>query len=60
MRRYVDGEGNYQNQVIIDNVKYKNVENGINIVVYDTVTESIADSFGLDYYGGYRVVRLAD
>ena len=57
MRRYVDEEGNYRSQVIIDNVEYKNVQNGINIVVYDTVTESIADSFGLDYYDGYRVVR---
>lgn len=60
MRRYADEEGNYQNQVIIDNVEYKNVENGINIVIYDTVTESVVDSFGLDYYDGYRVVRLPD
>lgn len=59
MRRYTDEEGGgYRNQVIIDNTEYKNVENGINIVVYDTVTDSIVDSFGLDYYDGYRLVRL--
>ena len=57
MRRYADKEGNYHNQVIIDNVKYKNIPNGINIVVYDTITESIVDDFGFDYYNGYSLVR---
>lgn len=57
MKKYMDTEGNYRNQIIIDNVEYKSVENGINIVVYDTVTDSIVDCFGIDFYDGYRVVR---
>lgn len=57
MRRNVDKDGKDQNEVIIDNVEYKNVENGLNIVVYDTITDSIVDSFGLDFYNDYSVVR---
>lgn len=44
--------------VIIDNMKYeKVVENGINIVVYDTVSEKVADNFGIDFESEYEIVR---
>lgn len=57
MKRTIDEEGTYSNQIIIDNIEYKKVENGINIVVYDTITETVADSFGINLDDGYNIVR---
>lgn len=45
------------NNVIIDNSQYKKVTNGINVVVYDTVTEQIIDSFGINVDDNYSIVR---
>lgn len=56
MRRVVYA-GNYINQVIIDNIEYKKVADGINVVVYDTVTETIVDSFGVNFNEGHNLVR---
>lgn len=47
----------YRNAIIIDNVEYKKVENGVNVVVYDTVTEKIADTFGINMDDAYNIVR---
>lgn len=41
----------------MDNEEFKKVENGINVVVYDTITETVADSFGVDLDDGYNIVR---
>lgn len=41
----------HENSVIIDNVSYKKVEDGVNITVYNPVTQSIIDSFGFDREG---------
>lgn len=57
MKRTVDEEGIYSNQIIVDNKEYKKVENGINVVIYDTVTETVADSFGINLDDGYNIVR---
>lgn len=57
MKRTADEEGTYSNQVIVDNQEYKKVENGINVVVYDMKTETVADSFGVNFDEGYNVVR---
>lgn len=57
MKRTIDEEGIYSNQIIVDNKEYKKVENGINIVVYDTITETVADSFGVNLDDGYNIVR---
>lgn len=57
MKRWLDGNGHYNNQIIIDKNEYLKVGNGINIVVYDTVTESIVDCFGLNSDDNYNVVR---
>lgn len=47
----------YINEIIIDNMQYKKVANGINVIVYDTVTQNIVDSFGLNADDAYSVVR---
>lgn len=51
-------EGYNLNDVIIDNVSYDHkVENGINITVYDNLTNMIVTSFGIDYYNNFEIVR---
>lgn len=57
MRISADDAGNYHNQIIVDNIEYKKVANGVNVVVYDTVTETVVDSFGFDMDNEYKVIR---
>lgn len=57
LTRSYDENGIYNNAVIIDNIQYKKVINGVNITVYDKKTEKIADSFGIDMDNGYQIVR---
>lgn len=57
LKRSENGDGTYTNTVMMDNVAYKKVENGVNVIVYDTVTEKIADAFGLNADDGFAVVR---
>lgn len=57
MKRSVDEKGAYSNRIIVDNQEYKKVKNGINVVVYDTITETVADSFGVNLDDGYNIVR---
>lgn len=57
MRRTVNDDGTYSNAIIIDNTRYQKVSNGVNIVVYDTVTEKVADTIGINLDDGYKVVR---
>ncbi|MCR5792755.1 MAG: DUF1574 domain-containing protein [Lachnospiraceae bacterium] len=55
--RTKDAEDNNINQMIVDNETYKNVENGMNIVVYDTMSEKVVDNVGLDATNNYMIVR---
>ena len=57
MKRDIGEEGIYSNLIIVDNQEYKKVENGINVVVFDTITETVADSFGVNFDDGYNIVR---
>lgn len=57
MRRSDDGTGQSDNMIIIDNARYGKVSNGVNVIVYDTVTEKIADTFGIDKDDGYNIIR---
>lgn len=57
MKRTIGDEGTYSNLVIVDNQEYKKVENGINVVVFDTITETVADSFGVNLDDEYNIVR---
>ncbi len=42
----------YSNSVIMDNLSYGKVDNGINIMVYNPITQSVVVSFGFDENGG--------
>ncbi len=57
LRRSSDENGNWSNEIIIDNVDYMKVSNGVNIVVYDKLTETVADSMGFNADDGYAIVR---
>jgi len=57
MRRTANKNGTYTNAIIIDNTQYRKVNNGVNIVVYDTVTEKVADTIGIDLDDGYNIKR---
>lgn len=57
LRRSSDENGNWSNEIIIDNVNYKKVTNGVNIVVYDKLTEKVADTIGFNADDGYAIVR---
>ena len=57
MKRSADENGNYTNEIIIDNANYAKVVNGVNIVIYDTMTEKVADSIGFNADDGYAIVR---
>ena len=50
-------DGTYGNKMIIDNDDYKMVENGINVIVYDVMTEKVVDSFGMDSDKDFELVR---
>lgn len=56
-RSYDEETGIYTNAVIIDNTQYKKVTNGVNILVYDTMTEKIADNIGVNADDNYNIVR---
>ncbi|MDO4489206.1 MAG: hypothetical protein Q4B67_09000 [Eubacteriales bacterium] len=45
------------NGIFIDNRQYRLTENGINIVVFDTLTGEIADCMAFNSYDGYNAVR---
>jgi hypothetical protein len=57
LHRFLDEDGKWLNEIIIDNEGYKNVVNGVNIVVYDKLTEKVVDVMGLDADCGYAIVR---
>ena len=57
LRRSSDENGNWSNEIIIDNENYKKVTNGVNIVVYDKLTEKVADTIGFNADDGYAIVR---
>lgn len=47
----------YINLVNIGRTDYKKVTNGINITVYNPLTQSVVDSFGFDMDNNYNVTR---
>lgn len=58
MRRQVDDSGTgYINILLIDNKEYKKVTDGINIIVYSKVTQTIADHVGFDAENSFQIVR---
>lgn len=57
IKRTADKNGKYKNAIIIDNTQYQKVKNGVNIVVYDTVTEKVTDTIGINADDGYKIKR---
>ena len=43
--------------MVIDKTDYVRVRNGINVVVFDRMTEKVADSFGINAEDGYSLIR---
>lgn len=48
--------GIINNEIIIDNTDYTKVVNGLNIVIFDTMTKKVADSIGFNAYNDYAIV----
>jgi len=58
MQRVFDNNSQtYINNVWFDNISCKKVQNGVNIVVYSNVTQTLADCFGINMDKGYIIVR---
>ena len=47
----------WKNSMVIDNKEYVRVRNGINVVIFDRMTEKVADSFGINADDGCSLVR---
>ena len=56
-RTFDETSQQYINSVNIDRTEYKKVTNGINITVYNPLTQNIVDSFGFDMNDNYNLVR---
>lgn len=57
MKRLVNDSGQYDNMIIVDDVQYHKVNNGVNVLVFDKKTETVADMFGIDIDAGYSIVK---
>ena len=55
--RYQDEDGNDVSMVTVDRKEYRNTGTGVNVMVYDKVTESVADSFALRPGNEYGISR---
>ena len=57
LKHSAKNNGNYDDEIIIDNVDYSKVNNGVNIVVYDNLTKKVVDSIGFNSEDNYSIVR---
>lgn len=57
LERVQNEDGTYSNRLIVDNVDYHKIENGIDILVFDHMTDTIVDNIGIEFGDGYRLVR---
>ncbi len=57
MRRSSDENGNFTNSLIVDNAPYTKVTNGVNVVIYDTVTETVVTAFGLNKDDNFNIIK---
>ena len=46
-RRFDEDSQSYVQTVTLDRTVYRKVDGGVNILVYDTVTQSVVDCFGI-------------
>lgn len=57
LKRLQNESGQYINTIIYDKTPYQKVANGINVVVFDKMTEKICDTFGINIDDNYNIVR---
>lgn len=57
MKREKEGKDIYSNYLTVNRKNAQMVENGVNIIVYDTLNEEVADIFGIDVENDYAMVR---
>lgn len=58
MKRVSNADGSdLINVLLIDNIDYQKVTNGVNITIYDKVTQTVADCVGFDADDSYKLVR---
>lgn len=56
-RKFDNTTQEYSNTVVFDNVMYKKVSNGVNVFIYDSITQILVDVFGINVDDAYRIVR---
>lgn len=56
-RDWNEKDEEYRNEIFADVVAYKKVDDGVNVTVYSTTTQSIVDSVGFDAEKNYQLVR---
>lgn len=56
-RIWSEEDEGYKNEIFVDAVPYKKVEDGVNVTVYSTVTKQVVDSVGFDAHDDYQLVR---
>ena len=52
-----NSNGNYNNNLIVDNEMYQKVSNGLNVVIFDIKADNVIDSFGIDLDNANNIVR---
>ena len=57
LRRSVTESEQSCNEIIVDKIQYQKVANGVNVLIYDTMTEKIADVFGINIDDDYNIIR---
>lgn len=57
MKRSLNEQGGYINTIIFDNMQYQKVNNGVNVLIFDSKTEKIVDMFGIDAGNEYQLIK---
>lgn len=57
LKRAKNEEGEFVSRIVIDNQEYATAKNGMNVVVFDTVTGTVADAFGMNADSYYQLCR---
>ena len=57
LKRVKNEEGEVDSMILIDNQDYSKVKNGMNVVIFDTVTGTVADAFGISADNYYQLSR---
>lgn len=56
-RVWNEDEKKYENSIWVDRSAYRKVDDGVNVIVYSTVTEKVVDVVGFDADQDYKMIR---